>query len=222
MSLPGTPVSAPNGLRGFDTNTILTDTTAAAFRAEGYTYCIRYLSRVAKQGSADLTAQEARAILKAGLALMTVQHVRLQDWDPTAELGASDGVHAAYHAMVIGFPPGVNIWCDLEGVRAGTPQQSVIDYCNEWADAVAAAGYIPGLYVGAASILDGHVLHDRLHFQHYWKSLSTVPDIAIRGYQMIQTSGVPVNGVGIDNNITLSDRQGGNVVWLAPTPVVVT
>jgi hypothetical protein len=108
---------------------------------------------------------------------MPVQHVREPGWLPSLELGASDGVHAAYHAFVIGFPAGVNVWCDLEGVSEGTSDQQVIDYCDAWYDAVAAAGYIPGLYVGSDAILDGQALRFRLKFTHYWRSLSDVPEI---------------------------------------------
>jgi hypothetical protein len=97
---------------------------------------------VAQQNANDLSAAEALDLLNAGLALMPVQHVRGAGWIPTAALGASDGVHAAYHAFVIGFAPGVNVWCDLEGVQPGASAQHVIDYCNSWYDAVNAAGYV--------------------------------------------------------------------------------
>jgi hypothetical protein len=140
---------------------------------------------VAQQGASDLTASEALDILGAGLALLPVQHVRPDGWAPTPDLGASNGVHAAYHAFTIGFPPGVNVWCDLEGVASGTPPQQVIDYCNSWYNAVAAPGYLPGLYVGANAILGGQALYQELKFSHYWKSLSIVPDVAVRSYQMI-------------------------------------
>jgi len=215
MTLPGTVKAAEAGLLGFDTDSVVTATTAATFFNQGFRFCVRYLSRVAKQGSSDLTRQEALDILGAGLALLTVQHVRMEGWTPTVELGASDGVHAAYHGFTLGFPAGVSIWCDLEGVSGATAAQPVIDYCNAWFDAVAAAGYVPGLYVGAQAILDGHALH-ALKFSHYWKSLSTVPDIPVRGYQMIQSHEHVANGISIDEDRTQNDLLGGAVIWLAP------
>ena len=218
MLLPGKAVAAAPGLLGFDTNEVVTAANAAAFFSQGYRFCVRYVSRVAQQGSSDLTAAEALVILDAGLALLTVQHVRAEGWAPTPDLGASDGVHAAYHAFTLGFPPGVNVWCDLEGVATGTPSQQVIDYCNSWYSAVAAAGYLPGLYVGANAILNGQALFESLRFSHYWKSLSTVPDVAVRGYQMIQSNEQTLNGIDIDQNRTQTDLRGGTVVWLARTP----
>src|SRR5215831_18551940 len=154
MLLPGNVQAAGDGLLGFDTAGIVTAAKAADFFARGFRYCIRYVSRVAKQGPDDLSAAEAIDLLNSGLALMLVQHVRGDGWIPSAELGASDGVHAAYHAFVTGFPPGVNVWCDLEGVSVDAIARQVIDYSNAWYDAVSAAGYVPGLYVGAGSNLN--------------------------------------------------------------------
>jgi hypothetical protein len=216
MTLPGVVVSAPSGALGFDTNQVLTPETAALFVADGYRFCIRYVSRAEAQGASDLTASEALDILGTGLALSVVQHPRLAGWTPSRESGSQDGSWAARHAIAIGFPPGVNIWCDLEGVAPATAAQVVIDHCNAWFDAVSAAGYVPGIYVGFDAILDGTALHARLKFSHYWKSLSDVPDIAVRGYQMVQADEHAAHGIGIDNNVTQSDRLGGAVIWLAP------
>ena len=107
---------------GFDTDGIVTVAKAAEFFAAGFRFCVRYVSRIARQAHDDLSASEAIDLLNAGLALMPVQHVRAQGWVPSPELGSLDGVHAAYHAFVIGFPTGVNVWCDLEGVSPATLQ----------------------------------------------------------------------------------------------------
>lgn len=217
MALPGTVEAAGDGLRGIDTNSVVTAAMAANFFARGFRYCVRYVSRIAKQGADDLSTSEAIDLLNAGLAVMPVQHVRAAGWLPSAELGASDGVHAAYHAFVIGFPAGVNVWCDLEGVSADAAAQQVIVYCNAWYEAVSAAAYVPGLYVGADCILDGPALRFRLKFAHYWKSLSDVPEIVGRGYQMVQSHEHVVNGVSIDEDRTQTDLLGGKVLWLAPS-----
>jgi len=214
MTLPGTFHPATPGLKGFDTDCIVTAKAAAAFAAQGYSFCLRYVSRATTQGKNDLSPQEAQTLLQAGLSLMAVQHVRKPYWTPTATLGTSDGVHAAYHVHVIGFPPKVNVWCDLEGVQAGTPAQQVIDYCNAWHTAVAAAGFTPGLYVGADAILTGARLVSALKFEHYWKSLSTVPALPGRGYQMIQTAGPTVAGIATDQNVTQNDTQGNAALLL--------
>ena len=213
--LPGTVQPAAPNLKGFDTNTVLTAQKAAAFKQAGYSFCLRYLSRGNGQQSGDLSYTEAKAILDAGLALGAVQHVMSAGWSPTAELGTQYGTNAASNAASIGLPQGMNLWCDLEGIKSGTSAQTVIDYSNAWYEAVVAAGYVPGIYVGADCILTGSQLYSDLKFQHYWKSLSTVPDIPNRGYQMIQGYVKdPVNGVYIDSDSTQDDLKGGAVLWL--------
>ena len=90
----------------------------------------------------------------------------------------------------------------------------MIDYCEAWYEAVSAAGYIPGLYVGAEGLLNGRQLYD-LSFQHYWRSQSQVPDIPHRGYLVIQFGpSVQINGVWIDLDVALNDNQGGTAQWL--------
>ena len=218
MPLTGTVQGAPDASLGFDANTIITPAAAAQFAAQGFTFCVRYLSRGPQQAPRDLSTTEAENILTAGLALMPVQHVRKPGWAPTADLGTSDGTNAAANATSIGFPAGINIWCDLEGIAAGTSTQDAIDYCTAWFNAASAGGFVPGLYVGADAILNGDQLF-ALPFQHYWKSISRVPPIPVRGYQMIQTPvEETVNGIDIDKNTTQTDAQGGTALWLAPVP----
>lgn len=213
-SLPGTVRQAAPNLKGFDSDTVLTSSTLSLFKSSGYSFCIRYLSLGQGQYSGDLSNGEAVNILNAGLALSAVQHVPMPGWSPNGTLGNEYGSNAASNASSIGLLKGMNLWCDLEGIDPATPAQSVIDYCNQWYGAVQAAGYVPGLYVGANCILNGNELYD-LPFQHYWKSLSSVPQIPERGYQMVQGYvPQPVNGIGIDSDTTQNDLQGGAVLWL--------
>jgi len=48
MALPGTAGAATGDLLGFDTDGIVTAATAANFFAQGFRFCIRYVSRVAQ------------------------------------------------------------------------------------------------------------------------------------------------------------------------------
>ncbi len=214
--LPGQVKSAPANSKGFDADSRITSVAVAqAFHQSGFSFGIRYLAHGPHQGSGDLSTAEAIHILQGGLALMPVQHVRQPGWIPNQGLGTQDGQFAAQHANAIGFPPGVNVWCDLEGVANNVSAQDVISYCNAWYDAVHGAGFIPGIYVGANAILTGQQLFQNLKFQHYWKSLSHVPPIPVRGYQMIQT-GVAgtVHGISIDADMTQTDQKGGQAQWV--------
>ena len=217
MSLPGQVESAPPFVPGFDSDTVISAGAAQRFFAQGYKFCVRYLS-LSAESAIDLTSGEALDILNSGLALMPVQHVRAKGWSPGSDLGTQDGQNAASNALAVGFPAGVNIWCDLEGVAGSAAAQDAIDHCTAWFNAVNAAGFIPGLYVGANAGLTGQQLFD-LPFQHYWRSQSKVPDIPVRGYQLIQfLPTTTANGIGIDLDMIQADHRGGQPLWLRITP----
>jgi len=214
MALPGIIQAAPDEALGFDCDSVVSLDAAEQFVAQGYQFCLRYLSYNDMQGPNDLTFAEANDILAAGLGLMAVQHVMPEGWAPTAALGQTYGANAANNAAAVGFPPGVNVWCDLEGVNPGSQPQDVIDYCNAWYGAVAAAGFVPGLYVAYDAILSGQQIYD-LAFEHYWQSAGAVPMLPQRGYQMSQLLYDPlINGINIDQDTTQTDAKGGQALWL--------
>jgi hypothetical protein len=145
---------------------------------------------------------------------MPVQHVRLPGWIPTGALGTADGTHVSAHVTAIGFPPGVNVWLDLEGVDILTPTQAIMDYCNNWAGVISSAGCVPGLYVGVPSGLTGKQL-GQLDFVHYWKSESgSTPTPTGFGFQMIQSHTTVDHGLQLDPDTTQNDQNGEAVFWL--------
>lgn len=212
--LPGSVESAPPNQKGFDASSRILATVATTLASTlGYKFAIRYISRGPTESSGDLSHDEAVGILNSGLALMAIQHVEAAGWHPSGALGTQYGQTAAAHATEIGFPAKVNVWLDLEGVAEGTPAQNVIDYCNNWFDAVSAKGFVPGVYIGARSGLNADQLSN-LKFSHFWKSESTVPPVPGRGYQLIQTGAVNVLGISIDPDTTQNDEKGEAVQWL--------
>jgi hypothetical protein len=212
MALPGTVQSASPAILGFDTDTIVSPALGQQFAASGYQFCLRYLSH-GQEAAGDLSAQEAADILNAGLALMAVQHAR-SGWLPSQVLGQQDGRDAAINAGNVGFPAGLCVWCDLEEVDSSAAAQDVIDYCEAWYAEVDAAGFVPGVYVGAGCLLTGRQLFG-LSFQHYWRSQSQVPNIPTRGYQLLQLfPTMTVSGIQVDVNVTQSDYKGGAAQWL--------
>lgn len=216
--LTGIVQGAPNKSKGFDADEPISKALSQTFYQQGYKFCLRYIS-LGSESPGDLTYDEANQILEGGLALMPVQHVLEPNWFPNTALGQQHGENAAVNSDRIGFPPKVNVWCDLEGVSSSATPQDVIDYCNAWYDAVAQWGYIPGLYVGYNTGLTGEQLED-LKFQSYWKSESNVPPGITTGYQMVQTNppeyanGMDVNGINIDPDTTYIDNAGGRPQWL--------
>jgi hypothetical protein len=222
MSLNGHVFTAPNGLRGFDTAKKLSRTVAGAFFAQGYRYCVRYVRRD-KPHADDLTSAEAKGLLAVGLGLMVVQYVESEEsWTPTAEKGQANGATAALEAGEVGVPSGVTLWCDLEGVASKTPSQQTIDYCNEWHSAVAAEGYVPGLYVGWHSGLTPTQLYKSLRFTHYWAAYNLNADEVpiVRGVQMKQSvrrasDAVPGVSFEYQTDRVRSDNLGGRPTLLA-------
>lgn len=218
-NLSGRIESAPNNALGFDTSEVIRPGVAEKFAKENFKFCLRYLSLNPQQGKFDLTTDEANRILDAGLALMPVQHVRGTKenpwWEPTGAEGASDGDNAVKNARSVGFPPGVNVWVDMEGVSAKSSIPNVIAYCNNWVDRVQKAGYRPGVYVGGNALMISSQQLFHLPFLHYWRAGGIIPAVATQGYQMIQTiAGEKIFGVDIDRDTTQTDHLGGHVQWL--------
>jgi hypothetical protein len=154
---------------------------------------------------------------------MLVQYVESETaWIPSAAKGAANGNVAVAEAVKLEVPWGVAIWCDLEGVKVGTPRQQVIDYCNRWHIAVAGAGYVPGLYVGYRAGLTSSQLYLKLRFTHYWGAFNLNSDQfpAVRGVQMKQSIRRPedaISGVQLDFQVdrVAADRLGGRPTLLA-------
>jgi hypothetical protein len=217
--LDGHVYTSPDGVRGFDADHTISPQAAAAFHAYGYRFCLRYVGRL-KSNKKDLTRSEATGLLAAGLGLMPVQHVASEKaWTPTPDKGASYGAFAAAEVARIGIPPGVTVWCDLEGVAPGTDPADVIEYCNRWHAAVAGAGFVPGLYVGWQAGLDATQLYQDLRFTHYWGAYNLNADEAPakRGVQMRQAERKKKDTVPGFNFLFQTDRVQGDALGGRPT-----
>ncbi len=220
MTLAGTVAAATVGQVGFDTASKVTPAALVEASRRNYTFAIRYVRRAVPHDG-DLTAHEAALILAAGLSLMAVQYVESESaWTPSADKGARNGATGASYAQSVGLPPGINLWCDLEGVASGVPSSDVDAYCRAWYAAVAGAGYVPGLYVGWSPGLNPNQLW-QLPFQHYWRSYNLNDDQvpARRGTQLRQKSQSVLPGLDpstFDEDVVTGDALGGVPVWLAP------
>ena len=157
----------------------------------------------------------------AGILLL--HKVCLAHCETVGERSLRGGSTNAAHVFHIGFPQGVNVWLDLEGIKPSISHGVVIDYCNAWIAEVASAGFAPGVYVGAKAILTGEEIFWRLQTKHFWRSGSKVPDIPHRGYQLIQKiiRGDNVGGIEIDRNLTVNDNFGQSVLWLFQNAAIV-
>lgn len=212
----------PDGARGFDVNCRIGPKTAAAFKAHGYQFAVRYLPRSTGAGVHDLNAGELVTLLSAGLAVMAVQHVESESsWVPSSDKGSANGTAAADAARACGLPLGVCVWLDLEGVDVRVGADEIIAYASAWFTAVASAGYTPSLYVGWHSGLSPAQLF-ALPFEHYWGAYNLNADEqpATRGVQMQQHAAKHADLFAgcpeIDVNTIHADRLGGTPLLVIP------
>lgn len=177
----------PDGSKGFDANSKIGPKTAKKFYEAGYRFAVRYVRRTTVH-EYDISTGECAAILDGGLGLMLVQHVAAEGWVPSGPVGTKYGTTAAEEAAKVGYPLGATLWCDLEGVKPGTPAQQVIEYCNNWWAEVGKVGYTPGLYVGFGVILNATQLYRNLQFTGYWGAYNVNDDQVpiVRGWQLKQ------------------------------------
>lgn len=204
--MPAVVKTAFSGALGIDTITRLDSVSASRFALSGLNFVVRYVE--------SLNKTETSIILGVGLALMGVGYSRRAGWHPSATLGLHDGATAASHASAAGLLPGTSLWCDLEGM-AGSAIDT-IEYGNAWWRIVKDSGFTPGVYIGDGVPLKSTQLYHSLSFQHYWKSGSIVPDVATRGYQMIQQAplDVTLDGVRVDRDEIQVDALGGLPQWM--------
>jgi hypothetical protein len=157
-------------------------------------------------------------ILDAGLAFMPVTFAgEYKD-------GAADELA---QLKALGIPPGVTVWLDLEGIDAwNTPVDKLTALINAWARDIKAAGYMPGLYVGAPQPLTGKQLFS-LGVQRYWLGIGrcvgrdgkdAYPDCGWCMRQDWHNQGTGMlwknTGVFVDTNSIQCDHKGRLPVWV--------
>ena len=100
------------------------------------------------------------------------------------------------------------MWLDVEGVLTD-PKARV----NTWADTISAAGFTPGLYVGANCGMTAEELY-QLRVTRYWRSMSLVPTPQC-GFVMSQLyPTTTVAGVGVDIDVPQQDWQGRTTMMI--------
>lgn len=201
---------------GFDMLAKTSDTDARLLASLGLSFGVRYVDLV--QGITPLTLDpvELDVYERAALALMTVQFGRSSGW--SLATGTNDGRAAAQNHLALGLPDDGTLSCDLEGRFASASQ--IIDYGSAWYQAAVREGMKgPALqvYCGeGVELLSSVQLFDDLPFQGYWRSASDVPNVAHRGYRMIQLAPLDlvISGVEIDLDVVQTDFKGGRPRWM--------
>lgn len=208
---------ATAGMQGADINSVLSDAQCVGLKAAGLDFVLRYAPRELDTYRYNLTNPEMLRILKAGIALMVVQHVAANSWEPSEELGGQYGNYMSdYCAKTIQLPKGVTVWLDLEMVKIGTPIADTLNYVNEWCKVVVGAGYTCGLYVGYQPGADPHSLYEGLSVDMYWKAYNYDDGVATRGFCMVQHPQKEIAGIMVDPDTIQADQLGGLPFLLYP------
>lgn len=177
---------------------------AEALRACGADFFVGYLGA--------MNAARLQAVLDAGLRFMPVTFAaEYKD-------GAADEIA---QLKALGIPAGTSVWLDLEGLEAfhANPVTTAA-LINSWADDIAAAGYMPCLYVGVPQPFTSDELY-KLHVVRYWRGQGSVRDRfnalaePTCGYCMTQVfPSVQRGGVLVDVDFIGQDYHGRVPTWV--------
>lgn len=138
------------GARGIDCLTSLTPNSAAALKAAGIDFVVRYLG--------SINPVELAVIVNAGLAFM-----------PVTFGNSHDGPTAVSQCNALNLPATTTVWIDVEGKTAWDTSPNVLaDNINKWCDSVSTAGFMPGMYVGEPQPFTSQQLYS-LKTVRYWK-----------------------------------------------------
>ena len=185
---------------GIDTVQKLTAASCHSLKGEGVRFVVRYLGSVTKA--------ELDAILDSGLAFMPVTYAK-----------AYNGMSAVSQLRELSIPHGATVWLDLEGEASAPPD--LIAKINAWAGQVEAAGYEPGLYVGAQCVLTSGELY-ALRVKRYWDSCSREVDrngqVANPAcdycMQQLRPYNTTLGGVIVDIDVVQQDNKGRVPSWV--------
>lgn len=193
-------VTLESGSKGCDTVVKLSYMDALKLFDAGFRFVGRYV--------VSLSTTELSDILRAELAVTFVSYA--DSFDPSDEIAALQRLQV---------PNGVVVWLDVEDVKDDpiTLSQRI----NTWAKALKAAGYIPGIYVGAGCPLTSKELY-ALAVERYWHSCSRVMDShnnaaePICGWCCYQcTCEVQRAGIEVDVDFVYQDYKGRGVTMVA-------
>lgn len=217
----------------YDTPSKLKPLACQLLRRAGCVGVVRYVARWLTDPDSErpayqnwfyvLSRREVGIILASGLELSVVQAAKTTG-KPYLNYGygLDLGRKAAGNCLRLGLPPGITVWWDAEWTDG--PSVSQVLACGTgWAQAVAAAGYRPGVYVGYDGV-SGPQWYTLARVYHYWGSAMQVqspqPSLARhkghnqRGWQLRQgleqrlpVPGYP-GGLDVDPNLASSDDRG--------------
>jgi hypothetical protein len=184
-------------------------------------------ARVAFRYANNLRLSELVMATDAGLGIGIVGESRPPGWNPTQATGQQDAnvfldrVHG-----VLALPTGLTLFDDIETPNSAADSNDLIAHVDNCSLALAQAGDIPGVYVGADALLSSYEWGVRPNIHAYWKAASLIVDRngflvepQPRGWQIIQALPLDMElsaaGPQVDIDLIQQDRRGSSpkVVW---------
>lgn len=199
----GSVVTLSKTVKGFDTTNKLTGTYASCMASSGYGFVGRYVSLSTEDTAVDLSAGEASALTKNGLAIVVAQRGR--DGADGSTLGRTDADHALANLHTVGAPLGIIVYADIELYSTVT---AAAEYADAWATVINSSAKYKAGYYGNPTVLS----RTSATWHSLWENpnnLGTLPSAKIRqGAESTHTCGGTVHRV--DADITLETVEG---VW---------
>lgn len=144
------------GARGIDAVTLISSMDSARrVREAQVDFVVQYLGSV--------TPEIVSYVTDAGCGFMPVTYA-----------DKFDGYATVQQLARLKLPPLTTTWLDVEGVGTIDPL-ALQGKINDWAMAIDAAGFEPGMYVGPNSLLTSIELY-RLKVRRYWRSAARIVD----------------------------------------------
>lgn len=168
--------------------------------------------------SRDVTGNTSRA-LQAQTAVGYFQGYDAAAWSlpETATTRAEEAILTLHR---LGYPTGGILYLDCEDA-ARVDASDLAAWVEAWATVVTGAGFVAGMYVGAGWPMTPEELYALPHITSYWKSVSTVPTVATRGYAAYQVLGnVQVDGELVDVDILTPDYLGDIPMFMTEADTV--
>ncbi len=158
------------------------------------------------------TKERLAAVLASGMAFLPV--TLAGEYDD----GAGDEI---VQLKALSIPSGTTVFLDLEGLAAFKSDPVVLaGKINVWAQAILAAGYIPGLYVGVPQPFTSAELW-ALKVQRYWRGQGSIRDRndalaePTGGWCMTQVyPSYTRGGVWVDSNMVGQDYRMRVPTWV--------
>ena len=205
-----TLVTLAPGLTGFDNIGADTSAQLSCLSDSGYSFDV-----IDALGAG--WDSEYRSAAALGLSVVLFQGFYKPYWTDPAQ-GTARGQLMVNNAQLVGYPHGAQVFLNLEdnltdGVTP-TTRPGIIQWVQNWAAAVKAAGYTPGVYVGNPQILTADDLTSALTtVSVFWRSASSSAPQSGRGYVLRQPSiSATACGTTIDIDTSGSDNSGAGLV----------